>query len=118
MLEGISEIVEFTAIEEIFWHVVLQPQDLWDLHLDAHGAADVAEEVVFGGVDELGLLDGPVVEPQHDVVVVGRRVEVGPRHRHRLVRVVRKHRQRTRRVEPNAPDRVRINVVLRNRPVH
>lgn len=67
---------------------------------------------MLGLVDLFRLLDGPVVEPQHHVVVVGVGVKGRARHGHGLVRVVREDGQRACRVEPDTPDRVRIDVVL------
>jgi hypothetical protein len=74
--EGISQIVEFAASKELGRHVVLEPENLGDLHLDAHLAADVLEELMVGGVDLFRLLDGAVVEPQNNVAVVAIVVKV------------------------------------------
>lgn len=50
--------------------MVLEPQDLRDFHFDAHGAANIAQQVVAGGIDLVGLLDGAVVEPQNNIAVI------------------------------------------------
>ena len=61
--EGIGQIVELAARKLLGRHVVLEPQDLGHLHLDVHGAANVAQQVVAGGIDGVSLLERTVVEP-------------------------------------------------------
>lgn len=68
--QSISKVVEVALGEELWRHVVLQPQDLGHLHLNAHGATDIAEQVVLCVIDFLGLLDRAVVEPQDYVPVI------------------------------------------------
>lgn len=67
---------------------------------------------MLGCVDLLGLLDGSMVQPQNHIVIVHRLVETGTGHRHGLIRVVGEYRERARRVEADAPDGVRVDVVL------
>lgn len=50
--------------------MVLEPQNLGNFHFDAHGAANIAQQVVAGGIDLVGLLDGAVVEPQNNIAVI------------------------------------------------
>ncbi len=75
--KGIRQIVKLAAGKEIGRHVVLEPEDLGDLHLDAHLAANVLEQLVVGGVDLFRLLDRAVVKPQDNVAVVAIVGEVG-----------------------------------------
>ena len=42
MRQGIGQIVEFAPIEERRRHIVLEPENLWDFHLDAHRAPHIA----------------------------------------------------------------------------
>lgn len=63
MCESVAQIVELAAVEQLLRHIVLQPQHLRYLHLDGHLAADVAEKVVVGSIDLLGLLHRAVVKP-------------------------------------------------------
>lgn len=68
--KGITQVVELAAREELRRHVVLEPEDLGDLHLNAHLAADIFEELMLGGIDFLRLLDGTMIQPENDVAVV------------------------------------------------
>lgn len=43
MGQGIGQIIEFTLVEELLGHVVLQPKNLGDFHLDGHLSPDVAQ---------------------------------------------------------------------------
>jgi hypothetical protein len=61
--QSIAQVVEVALCKQLWGHVVLQPKDLGHLHLNAHRATNVTEEVVLGGIDLLRLLDGTVVEP-------------------------------------------------------
>jgi hypothetical protein len=42
MCQGICQIIELALVELLLWHVVLQPQDLWYLHLDAHLSSHIS----------------------------------------------------------------------------
>ena len=85
MGEGIAEVVKLGSCKELRRHVVLEPENLWDLHFDAHFASNVFEEVVVSAVDELGLLNRSVVEPQNDVSIIAIVLEVRPGNGDRLV---------------------------------
>ena len=63
MLERICKIVELASVEQFRRHVVLQPQYFGHLHLYAHRAAHVSQQVVVCSVDLLGLLHRSMVEP-------------------------------------------------------
>ena len=63
MLERICKIVELASVEQLRRHVVLQPQYFGHLHLYAHRAAHVSQQVVVCSVDLLGLLHRSMVEP-------------------------------------------------------
>ena len=67
--QRIGKVKELALIKDFLGHVVLQPQDLGDLHFNGHLAADVAQQVVVGRVDFLSLLDGTVVQPEDDIAV-------------------------------------------------
>jgi len=66
----VSQVVELATIKELLWHVVLQPQDLWNLHLNRHLSTDISKKVVVGSVDLVCFLLWSVIEPQDDVAVV------------------------------------------------
>lgn len=104
MGQGVGQVVELAAIERLGRHVPLQPGDLGDLHLDAHPAADIAQEVVVGGVDLVGFGQGPVVQPEDDVAVIAVVGKVGTRHGHWLVSVVGEDGERAGGIEANALD--------------
>lgn len=89
--------------------MVLEPEDLGHLHLDAHLSANVLEELVVGVVDLFGLFDGSMVEPQDDVAVVAIVGEVRSGNGQRLVSVVSKDSKRAGGVEANALDAGRVN---------
>lgn len=112
--ESICKIVELGTLEQLGRHVVLEPEDLGHLHLDAHLSADVFEELVLGVVDLLGLFNGPVVEPQNDVAVVTIVCEVRSGNGKRLVGVVSEYSQRAGGIEANALDAGRIDGRLAN----
>ncbi|KAG9966801.1 Pentulose kinase, partial [Aureobasidium melanogenum] len=62
--KSIGQVVESAAVEQLLGHVVLEPQNLWHLHLNAHLSTNVAEQVVNYvavvaiGIVELGACDG------------------------------------------------------------
>ncbi len=89
--KGIAEIVELGSCKELWRHVVLEPKNLRDLHFDTHFASDVSEQVVVSVIDELGLIDGTVVQPQNDVPVVSIVLEVGAGDGDWLVGIVREN---------------------------
>lgn len=91
--EGIRQVVKLAAGKEIGGHVVLEPEDLGDLHFDAHLAADVLEQLVLGGVDLFRLLDRAVVKPQDNVAIVAIVGEIGAGDGDGLVGVVGKDGQ-------------------------
>jgi hypothetical protein len=109
MGQRIREVVELAAVKQLRRHVVLEPEHLGDLHLDAHGAADVLEQLVLGVVDELRLGDGAVVQPQDDVAVVAVVGKGRPCDGHGLVRVVGEDGQGACRVEADALDLGRVD---------
>jgi len=113
--EGVGQVVELAAVEELRGHVVLEPQDLGDLHLDGHLAADVAQQAVAGGIDAVGLGDGAVVQPEDDVAV---RVEGGRGDGDGLVGVAGEDGQRAGRVEADAADVRGVDVVLAEGALH
>lgn len=111
--ESIGQVVELALLKELRRHVVLQPQDLGHFHLNAHLSTDVAEQVVVGGVDLLGLLDWPVVEPEDDIAVVAVCViELWACDRDGLVGVLAEDCEGAGGIEANAADGVWVDVVL------
>jgi hypothetical protein len=111
--QSIAQIVEVAFRKQLWGHVVLQPQDLGHLHLNAHRATDITKEVVLGGIDLLGLLDGTVVEPQDDVSVVAVCiVELGACDALGLTGLFVEDCQRAGCVEADAADGFRVDVVL------
>lgn len=113
--ESISQVVELALVEQFFGHVVLEPENLGDLHFNAHLSTDISEEVVVGGIDLLGLLNRPVVEPEDDIAVVAVLiVEFGARDTDRLVGLGVEDGQRAGSIKANAADGVGVDVVLRH----
>src|SRR5687768_17301762 len=53
MGQSIRQIVKLALVPQLRRHVVLEPESLGDLHLDAHLATDVLEQLVTGRVDLL-----------------------------------------------------------------
>lgn len=107
--QSIRQIVELALVKHLLGHMVLEPQDLGDLHLNGHLATDIAQQVVVGRVNLRGLLNRAVIQPENDIAV---RVKARPRYRDRLVRVGVEDRQGARGVESNAADGVRVDIVL------
>ena len=66
----------------------------------------------------LGLLDGAVVEPQDDIVIVLLRVEVRRRDGDGVIGVVGEDGQRAGCIEADAADGLRVDVSLRHGAVH
>jgi len=111
--QSVSQVVEVTLGEELRRHVVLEPQNLGHLHLNAHGATNVAEQVVFCSVDLFGLLDGTVVEPQDDVSVVAVCVvELGAGDTLRLAGFLVEDGEGAGGIEADAADGLWVDVVL------
>jgi len=111
--EGIAKIVELAAVEDFFWHVVLQPQNFRNLHLDGHLPSNIAKKVVASSVDLLSLLDRSVIQPQNDIAIVAVSVvKVRAGYADRLVCVFCEDGKRACSVESNATDGVSINAVL------
>jgi hypothetical protein len=87
--------------------MALEPQELGQLHLRRHRAADIVEHAMTGGVDLRRFRRCTVVRPHDDVPAVGARRRDGDRP---AVRV--EHHQRTGRVEGDAGDRARVELRL------
>lgn len=109
--KGIRQIIELAFVKELLGHVVFEPKNLRDLHLNGHLAADIAEQVVVGSIDLHGLLDRTVIQPQDHVAV---RIEVRARYRDRLVGIVGENRQGAGGIKPDTSDGVRVDIVLAN----
>ena len=93
--------------------MVLQPQDLWDLHLDRHRPTDVTQKVMLGVVDLLVFLLRTVVQPEHDVAVIAVFVvKVGTRDALGLVGVLSEDGEGAGGIKRNAPDRGGVDVML------
>ena len=80
MLERVCEVVELTPVEQLRRHVIFQPQNFWHLHLYAHCATHISQQIVVCSVDLLGLLHRPMIEPQHHVVIIPALVKLRARH--------------------------------------
>lgn len=107
--KGIRQIIELAFVKELLGHVILEPKNLRDLHLNRHLSADITEQVVVGSIDLCGFLDWTVIEPQDHVAV---RIEVRTRYRDRLVGVIGENRQGAGGIKPDTSNRVRVNIVL------
>ena len=70
MSESITQIVKLASRKLLGGHIVLEPQDLGDLHLNAHFATNILEELVLGAVDQFRFLNRAMVEPENNVAVV------------------------------------------------
>jgi hypothetical protein len=68
--QGIGKIIKLAARKELRGHVLAQPQHLGHLHLDVHGAAQVAQQRVARRVDALRLRERAVIEPEDHVARV------------------------------------------------
>lgn len=63
MSKSVCQVIKLAAVEQLRGHVVLEPQNLGDLHLDAHLAANILEQLVAGSVDLVRFLDWTVIKP-------------------------------------------------------
>lgn len=109
--KGIRQIIELAFVKKLLGHVVLKPKNFWDLHLNGHLSANIAQQVVIGRIDLRGFLNWTVIQPQDHVAV---RVEVRARYRNRLVSIIGENRQGAGGVKPDTSDRVRVDIVLAN----
>lgn len=75
--EPIGQIKELALLKDRLGHVLLEPEDLRDLHLEAHRPADVLEHHAPRRVDRLGLVVRAVVGPEDDVAFSGLGADVG-----------------------------------------
>lgn len=114
--EGISKIVKLGTLKDLGRHVVLEPEHLGHLHLDAHLAANVLEKLVLGVVDLLGLLDRSMVKPQNDVPVVAVICKVRPCDGQRLIGIVGENSEGAGGVKANALDLGRVDGRLADDP--
>lgn len=110
--QRIRQIIKLAPVKQVGRHVVLEPKHLGHLHLDAHGAADVAQEVVARLVDGLGLGQRAVVQPQDDVAVVAVVGKVRAGHGDGLVGVVREDGEGAGGVEADAADACGVDLGL------
>lgn len=118
MGEGISEIVELGSGEKLWGHIILEPENLGNFHFDAHFASDVSEEIVTCIVDELGLRDRSVVEPQNDIAVIAVVLEVRAGNGNRFVGVGREDGQRASGVKANAFNGVGVDLGFADYPAN
>ena len=107
--ESISKIIKLGALKGLGRHVVLEPEHLGHLHLDAHLAANVLEELVLGVVDLFSLFNRSMVEPQNDVPVVAIIGKVGPCNRQRLIGIMGENSEGAGGVKANALDLGRVD---------
>lgn len=49
--------------------MILQPQDLRNLHLQGHRITNIAQHLVLSGVDQVRFLCSAVVQPQDDIAI-------------------------------------------------
>jgi len=102
--ESISKIIELGTCEQLRRHVVLEPEHLWHLHLNAHFSTNIFEKLVLSVVDLLALFDRSVIEPQDDVAVIAIICEVWAGDGERLVGVVGEDGKRAGSIKANALD--------------
>lgn len=111
--ERVSQVVELATVEELLGHIVLQPQDFGDLHLNGHLSAHISQKVMVGRIDLVRLIHGAVVEPKDDIAVVAVFViKVWSSNCDRLIGVFSEDCERARRVETNATNGVAVDIVL------
>jgi len=111
--KSISQVVELATVEQLLWHVVLQPQDLWNFHLDRHLSTNVSEKVVVGSVDLVCFFLWSVVEPENDIAVIAIGiVELWTSDGDWLVGVVGEDCEGAGSIETNTADSGLVNVVL------
>lgn len=102
--QGIGQVVKLAPIEHLSGHVVLEPENLGHLHLDAHGTSDVPQQVVTSVIDLLSLLNGAVVKPQDDIAIVAIVLEVRTGDGHGLISIMGEDSERAGRVKAQALD--------------
>lgn len=110
--ESIGKIVELALFKHVLWHVILEPESLWDLHLDGHLTTDITQQVMLGGIDLCRFLDGAMIEPQNDIAVT---VEIRAGNRDRLVCILGEDGQGASSIKSDTLDRMGIDVVLAER---
>lgn len=98
----VAQIVKLAAGKLLCRHIILEPKNLGDLHLDAHLATNIFEELVLGAVDQFSLVNGPVVEPENNVAVLAIVGELWASDGYGLIRVGVKDGKRASSVETNA----------------
>lgn len=117
--KSISQVVELATVEQLLWHVILQPQDLWNFHLDRHLSTDVSEKVVVRSVDLVCFFLWSVVKPENDIAVIAIGVvEFWASDGDWLVGVVGEDCERASSVESNTTDGGLVNVVLLHGTLH
>lgn len=77
----------------------LQPQQFWRFHLGRDDAADVAQNLVAGFIDPIGLRDCPVIHPDDDIASrIARAADT------KGISAAVEHHQRAGGVETDSPD--------------
>jgi hypothetical protein len=56
MGESICQVVKLAFVEDLLWHMILQPKGFGDFHFNGHLPTDIAEEIVPRSIDLLRLL--------------------------------------------------------------
>ena len=111
--QSVSQVIEFALGKLLFGHVVLQPEGFRNFHFNTHLTTDIAQAVVLGCVDFLGLLNWAMVKPKDNVAVVAVFVvEVWSSDAHRFVSLAVEDSKGTSSVKADTANGVRIHVVL------
>jgi hypothetical protein len=92
--------------------MVLQPEHLWNLHLNTHLPPDIAEQIMTGGIDLLSFLNWSMIKPENNIPIISIIGETGASDWDWLIGIVGKDCKGTGCIEAYSADGGGIDVVL------
>lgn len=109
MSESIRQVIELVLCECLSGHIIFQPQDLGDLHLNRHFPSHITQHLVSSGINLICFTSCSVIQPQDHVPVI---VEFRPSNGDWLIGIGGEGSERASRVKANATDVRWVDLVL------
>lgn len=112
MSERIGQVIELVSCKCLSRHIIFQPQDFRDLHLDRHLSSHIAQHFVSSCIDFIGFASCSVIQPQDHVPVI---IEFGSSNGDWLIGIGGEGSKRASRVKTDTTDVRRVDFILGER---